>query len=64
MWPAVSNGDDINSVDVSPDGQLLASADDFGRVKVFKYPCNSSQASYLKFSMALQLFASRNSLEF
>ena len=38
IWPAFANGTDINSVDRSPDGIVLATADDFGKVKLFKYP--------------------------
>jgi microtubule-associated protein-like 6 len=38
IWPPFANGTDINSVDRSPDGIVLATADDFGKVKLFKYP--------------------------
>lgn len=39
IWPAGADGTDINSVDRSPDGTLLATADDFKTVKLFQYPC-------------------------
>ena len=29
----------MNAVDRSPCGQLLATADDFGKVSLFRYPC-------------------------
>ena len=38
IWPAASDGSDINMVDRHPDGTIIASADDFGTVKLFKYP--------------------------
>jgi microtubule-associated protein-like 6 len=39
IWPPCTDGTDINSVDRSPDGQLLVTADDSGLVKLFNYPC-------------------------
>ncbi len=39
IWPPCSDGSDINSVDRSVDCSVLATADDFGKVKLFKYPC-------------------------
>ena len=39
IWPPYSDGTDINAVDRSPESGVLATADDFGKVKLFKYPC-------------------------
>lgn len=39
IWPAGADGTDVNSVDRSPDGTLLATGDDFNTVKLFRYPC-------------------------
>jgi microtubule-associated protein-like 6 len=39
IWPAEADGTDINAVDRSHSGALIATADDFGKVKVFNYPC-------------------------
>ena len=39
IWRGDMDGSDINSVDRSPSGKLLASADDFGKVSLFRYPC-------------------------
>ena len=36
IWPAFADGTDVNAVDRSPDQRLLASADDFGKVKLFR----------------------------
>jgi WD40 repeat protein len=43
IWP---NKDytDVNSVDRSHDGTTLATGDDFGKVKLFKYPCTVTNA--------------------
>jgi microtubule-associated protein-like 6 len=39
IWPAGADGTDINSVDRSHSGHLVATSDDFGKVRVLKYPC-------------------------
>jgi microtubule-associated protein-like 6 len=38
IWPPEADGTDVNSVDRSPDKSLLVTADDFGKVKLFRYP--------------------------
>ncbi len=43
IWPPRADGSDVNTVDRShtfhPDGyQLIASGDDFSKVKIFRYP--------------------------
>ena len=39
IWPPGSDGTDVNALDVCKDNNLLATADDFGTLKVFQYPC-------------------------
>ena len=39
IWPACSNGTDVNSVARSNSTNLLATGDDFGKVKLFHFPC-------------------------
>ena len=39
VYPDYSDGTDVNGVERSPDGKLLATVDDFGLVKLFNYPC-------------------------
>lgn len=39
IWPPNSDGTDVNSVDVVFDKNLVLSADDFGQVNLFNYPC-------------------------
>lgn len=38
IWPPCSDGTDVNSVDRSNSKKYLATADDFSKVKLFKYP--------------------------
>ena len=39
IWPKFADGTDINAVARSFSGHLVATADDFGRVTLFRYPC-------------------------
>lgn len=45
VWPEGADGTDINAVCRSHDGSLLASADDFGKVHLFTYPCSQPRVS-------------------
>ena len=49
IWPACSESEDINAVDRHPDGNVIATADDFSKVKLFKYPCPIEGSSYVKY---------------
>jgi len=46
MWPEYADGTDINAIDVSRDRSLLVTADDFGQVKLFNYPCVAQNAAF------------------
>lgn len=39
----------MNAVDRSSSNKLLATADDFGKVKLFKYPCVTAGAKFKVF---------------
>lgn len=39
IWPKYSDINDINSVDANFSSQILVTADDYGSVKLFRYPC-------------------------
>lgn len=39
IWPKFADGTDVNAVARNKDRTILATADDFGTVKLFKYPC-------------------------
>ena len=45
IWSEGADGTDINAVARSHDGKLLASADDFGKVHLFSYPCCQPRVS-------------------
>jgi microtubule-associated protein-like 6 len=46
IFPPFADGSDINACDRSPDSTIIATADDFGTVKLFKYPSPVEKASY------------------
>lgn len=39
IWPKYSDINDINSVDANFSNQVLVTADDYGLVKLLRYPC-------------------------
>lgn len=39
IWPKYTEVIDINSVDANYNSSVLVSGDDFGLVKLFKFPC-------------------------
>jgi len=39
IWPKYSEINDINSVDANFNNQVLVTADDYGLVKLLRYPC-------------------------
>lgn len=45
VWPDGADGTDINAVCRSNDGSLLVSADDFGKVLLFSFPCCQPRVS-------------------
>lgn len=45
IWPGLDYTD-VNAVDRSKNGTLLATGDDFGTVKLFKYPCVKEKAEF------------------
>ena len=50
IWPSGADGSDINSVDRSPSGQVIATADDFGKVKLFRFPCVAPDSLYSQYN--------------
>merc|ERR1712196_178013 len=46
VWPEGADGTDINVCVRSHSGNLLATTDDFGEVKLFKYPCYIDKSQF------------------
>lgn len=46
IWPVDSDGTDVNTVDRTRDGKLIATGDDFRAVKLFRYPCYRERAQF------------------
>ena len=49
IWPPCASGDDINAVDRDKTRKILATADDWGKVKLFKYPCPVEKSSFNRY---------------
>ncbi|XP_041941967.1 echinoderm microtubule-associated protein-like 5 [Alosa sapidissima] len=49
IWPKYSEINDINSVDANFSSQVLVTADDYGLVKLFRYPCIRKGAKCRKY---------------
>lgn len=46
IWPPCSDGSDVNAVDRSNSKNFLATADDFSKVKIFRYPVSHNKQLY------------------
>jgi hypothetical protein len=46
VWPEGADGTDVNSCERSNNQKLLATADDFGKVKLFAYPALQPRVSH------------------
>ncbi|XP_034943375.1 echinoderm microtubule-associated protein-like 2 isoform X2 [Chelonus insularis] len=44
IWPEGADGTDVNNCARSRDGKLLATGDDFGKVKLFSYPASQPKS--------------------
>jgi WD40 repeat protein len=49
IWPPEADGTDVNAVSRSPDQSLLVTGDDFGLVKLFRFPCPKEKSSYREY---------------
>ena len=46
IWPTLEDGTEFTAADRSKSGNLIVTADDFGRVKLHRYPCVTRGAGY------------------
>ncbi|XP_037073171.1 echinoderm microtubule-associated protein-like 6 [Pollicipes pollicipes] len=46
IWPRYSDLTDINTADVDVENGVIATGDDFGLVKLFRYPCRKKGENY------------------
>ncbi|XP_061084049.1 echinoderm microtubule-associated protein-like 6 isoform X3 [Conger conger] len=49
IWPKYTNISDINSVDANYNSAVLVTGDDFGLVKLFRFPCLKKGAKFKKY---------------
>lgn len=48
IWPENSDGTDVNTSARNKEGNLLASGDDWGKVKLYSYPASQPKVNILK----------------
>lgn len=46
IWPEGADGTDVNSCERSHSNHLLATGDDFGKVKLYSYPVSQPKVIY------------------
>ena len=49
VWPPNADGTDVNAVCRSPDEKTIATGDDFGKVKIFRYPSSKENAKFKEY---------------
>ena len=50
IWPPCASGDDINSCDVDKTKRVIVTSDDYGKVKLFRYPSPVEKAAYNQYN--------------
>ncbi len=50
IWPPFTDGTDLNATARSHSGHLIAVSDDFGKVRVLRYPCVQEGAKSIELS--------------
>lgn len=48
IWPDFSDGTDVNSITTNSTQKYVATADDFGGVKLFNFPCVVEDAPFIR----------------
>ena len=49
IWPDFSDGTDVNALHISEAGNVVVTADDFGTVKLFNFPCVVEDATFKEY---------------
>ena len=47
IWPETMDGTDLSTCAKSPNGKLLATGDDFGKIKLYTYPVPQPKVSFI-----------------
>ena len=47
IWPETMDGTDLSTCAKSPNGKLLATGDDFGKIKLYTYPVPQPKVSFV-----------------
>lgn len=50
IWPECASGDDINACDIDRTKRVIATSDDYGKVKLFRYPSPVERSSFLQYN--------------
>lgn len=56
VWPENADGTDVNTVARNSDGKLLASGDDWGKVKLYSYPVSQPKVNLIIFFFLYNFF--------
>lgn len=57
IWPENADGTDVNTCDRSRNSKLLATGDDFGKVKLYSYPVTQPRVSYRNVCMEIYIIS-------
>ena len=63
IWPEGAQGNEINSVDVSPDQNVIALGEDSHLVKLYNYPCYVPKVNIKKYSFTNSYLLKNNRLQ-
>ena len=50
IWPECASGDDINACDVDKTKRVIATSDDYSKVKLFRYPSPVEKAAFNQYN--------------
>ncbi|MGL4948214.1 MAG: hypothetical protein ACRC42_02390, partial [Mycoplasma sp.] len=50
IWPDCASGDDINACDIDKTKKVMVTSDDFGKVKLFRYPSVKERSAFNQYN--------------